>query len=183
MTGAAGDALAAAADEARKLGHHYVRPEHLLLGLLSVPEEMAAIALAEHGISREVVREHVIERYGTAEPRPTGSLGVAPQTKRLLELARAIGKSLCHQCPRTEHMLLAAVSPKLDSPAASLLAECLVRPGADPRGGNADGARAVAGARRRAQPPVVALEAHEQTPLATIAVNLDSRRARETKWT
>ena len=128
LTGAAGDALAAAADEARKLGHHYVRPEHLLLGLLSVPEEMAAIALAEHGISREVVREHVIERYGTAEPRPTGSLGVAPQTKRLLELARAIGKSLCHQCPRTEHMLLAAVSPKLDSPAASLLADCLVAP-------------------------------------------------------
>jgi Clp amino terminal domain, pathogenicity island component len=128
LTGAAGDALAAAADEARKLGHHYVRPEHLLLGLLSLPEEMAAMALAEHGISREIVREHVIERYGTAEPRPTGSLGVAPQTKRLLELARAIGKSLCHQCPRTEHILLAAVSPKLDSPAASLLVECLVAP-------------------------------------------------------
>ena len=33
-------------------------------------------------------------------PRPTGSLGVSPQTKRLLELARAIAKSLGHRCPR-----------------------------------------------------------------------------------
>ena len=70
----------------------------------------------------------MIARFEAAEPRPHGSLGVAPQTKRLLELARTIGRSLCHQCPRTEHVLLAAVSPKLDSPAAGLLAEC----GSDP---------------------------------------------------
>ena len=128
LTGAAGDVLAAAADVARELGHHYVRPEHLILGLLSLPEEMAARALTEQGVSLDRAREQVIERFGTAEPRPTGSLGVAPQTKRLLELARTIGRSLCHQCPRTEHVLLAAVSAKLDSPAAGLLADC----GSDP---------------------------------------------------
>ncbi|HET7048543.1 MAG TPA: Clp protease N-terminal domain-containing protein [Solirubrobacteraceae bacterium] len=128
LTGAAADALAAAANEARELGHHYVRPEHLVLGLLALPEEMAARALASEGVSLEDVREHVRLRLGSAEPRPTGSLGVAPQTKRLLELARAIGKSLCHQCPRTEHVLLAAVSPKLHSPAATLLAECGTEP-------------------------------------------------------
>ena len=42
LTGAAADAFAAAGGEARQLGHHYVRPEHLILGLLSLPEEMAA---------------------------------------------------------------------------------------------------------------------------------------------
>ena len=128
MTGAAADALGAAANEARKLGHHYVRPEHLILGLLSLPEEMAALALAEQGVSLEDVREHIARRFGTADPRPSGPLGVAPQTKRLLGLARAIGKSLCHQRPRTEHVLLAAVSPKLHSPAASLLSECGAEP-------------------------------------------------------
>jgi ATP-dependent Clp protease ATP-binding subunit ClpA len=128
LTGAAADAFAAAAGEARQLGHHYVRPEHLILGLLSLPEEMAAMALTDQGVSLDHAREQVIERFGRAEPRPHGSLGVAPQTKRLLELARTIGRSLCHKCPRTEHVLLAAVSPKLDSPAAGLLAEC----GADP---------------------------------------------------
>jgi hypothetical protein len=128
LSGTAAEALAAAAGEARELGHHYVRPEHLILGLLSLPEEMAARALAELDVSSENVRDHVVQWLGSAEPRPTGSLGVAPQTKRLLELARAIGKSLCHQCPRTEHVLLAAVSPKLDSPAAALLAACGAEP-------------------------------------------------------
>jgi hypothetical protein len=128
LTGAAGDALAAAASEARDLGHNYIRPEHLILGLLSLPEELAARALAELDVSIEKVRAHMVKWFGNAAPRPTGSLGVAPQTKRLLELARAIGKSLCHQCPRTEHVLLAAVSPKLDSPAAALLAECGAEP-------------------------------------------------------
>jgi Clp amino terminal domain, pathogenicity island component len=128
LTGSAAAAFSAAADEARVLGHHYVRPEHLLLGMLSLPDEMAARALAERGVSAHHVRQHVIERFGTADPRPSGSLGVAPQTKRLLELARATGKSLCHQCPRTEHVLLAMVSPKLHSPAAALLAECGAEP-------------------------------------------------------
>ena len=127
LTGAVSDAFAAGG-EARQLGHHYVRPEHLVLGLLALPEEMAAQVLTGQGVSLDRAREQVIERFGTAEPRPHGSLGVAPQTKRLLELARTIGRSLCHQCPRTEHVLLAAVSPKLDSPAAGLLAEC----GSDP---------------------------------------------------
>jgi len=128
LTGAAGDALAAAAKEARQLGHHYVRPEHLILGLLALPEEMAARALEAEGVTAGDVRAALERQLPRAAARPTGSLGVAPQTKRLLELARAIGKSLCHQCPRTEHVLLAAVSPKLDSPAAALLAECGAEP-------------------------------------------------------
>jgi hypothetical protein len=128
LKGSAAAAFSAAADEARELGHHYVRPEHLLLGLLSLPDEMAARVLAQQGVAADDVRRHVIERFGRADSRPTGLLGVAPQTKRLLELARATGKSLCHQCPRTEHVLLAIVSPKLHSPAATLLAECGAEP-------------------------------------------------------
>jgi hypothetical protein len=130
MNGPAAGALSAAEHEARQLGHHYIRPEHLILGLLSLPEEMAARALADQGVSLQDARAGVVGRLGTAQPRPSGSLGVAPQTKRLLALARAVGKSLCHQCPRTEHVLLAAVSPKLDSPAATLLAECGAEPAA-----------------------------------------------------
>lgn len=50
-------------------------------------------------------------------------MGVAPQTKRLLELARAIAKSLGNRCPKTEHILLAATAPKLQGSAAELLAD------------------------------------------------------------
>jgi hypothetical protein len=123
LTGTAADVLAAAVEEARDLGHHFVRPEHLVLGLLAEPEELAAEVLAELGVTAEPAREQVAHRLGTGAPRPSGSLGVAPQTKRLLELARAIAKSLRSRCPKTEHVLLAATSPKLHSSAGELLDE------------------------------------------------------------
>ena len=128
LTGAAPPCLISAADEARSLGHRVRQAEHLILGLLAQPDELAARVLAELGVTPELARQHIEQRLGTHAPRPSGSLGVAPQTKRLLERARAIAKSLGHRCPRTEHILLAAVSPKLNSPAATLLAECGVEP-------------------------------------------------------
>jgi hypothetical protein len=128
LTGPAAQAFIAAAAHARELGHHYVRPEHLILALAEQPDELAGQVLAEFGVTPAAARA-VIERHlGAGRPRPTGSLGVAPQTKRMLELARSFAKSLGHRCPRTEHLLLAASSPKLHSPAASLLADCGVDP-------------------------------------------------------
>ena len=120
----AGAAFASAACEARALGHYYVGPEHLLLGLLAQPEELAARALQALGVTPEAVRARVLERLPPSAPRPSGSLGVAPQTKRLLELARTLAKRLGHRCAHTEHVLLAAVSPALKSPAENVLANC-----------------------------------------------------------
>jgi hypothetical protein len=77
-----------------------------------VREELAAEVLAELGVRAEAARTLVAERLGTGAPRPAGSLGALPQTKRLLELAGAIAKSLGSRCPKTEYMLLAASSPK-----------------------------------------------------------------------
>jgi hypothetical protein len=128
LTGTAADVLSDAAAQARELGHHYIRPEHLILGLLAQPQELAAEVLAELGVTAEFARERVQQRLGTAAPRPTGSLGAAPQTKRLLELAHAIAKSLGNRCAKTEHILLAASSPKLHSPAATLLTDCGASP-------------------------------------------------------
>jgi Clp amino terminal domain, pathogenicity island component len=128
LTGAAAQALCAAEAHARELGHHYVRPEHLILALAEQPEELSGQVLAELGVTAGEVRAQIETRLGTGPARPTGSLGVAPQTKRLLELARAIAKSLGHRCPRSEHVLLAAISPKLHSPAASVLADCGAEP-------------------------------------------------------
>lgn len=121
---AADAAFATAAREARELGHHYIAPEHLVLGLLVQREELAARALEELGVSRQEVRARVVQRLGTAAPRPRGSLGVAPDTKRLLELAHTLAKRLGHRCARSEHLLLAAVSPALNLPVSASLADC-----------------------------------------------------------
>lgn len=128
LTGPVAVTLSAAGDEARAFGHHYIRPEHIVLGLLAQPEELAAQALTELGITDRTVRAQITERLGSLPPRPTGSLGLAPQTKRMLEQARAIAKLLGHRCPRTEHLLLAAVSRKLHSPATELLTDCGTKP-------------------------------------------------------
>ena len=128
LTGPAAAVFASAADAAREQGHEYIRPEHLVLGLLAQPDELAGRVLAKLGITPELVRNRVEDRLGSRPPRPSGSLGVAPQTKRILAHARAIAKSLGHKCPRTEHILLAATAPKLHSTAATLLADCGANP-------------------------------------------------------
>jgi hypothetical protein len=128
LSGAAADVLTRAAEHARGLGHRYVRPEHLILALVDQPDELGGQVLAELEVTPEALRAEVQRRLGSGAPRPSGSLGVAPQTKRLLDLARSIAKSRGHRCPRTEHILLAVTSRKLDSPAASLLAACGAEP-------------------------------------------------------
>jgi hypothetical protein len=129
LTGTGAAVFASAADTARAFGHEYIRPEHLVLGLLAQPDELAARVLATLGVTPERAHNRVEDRLGSRPPRPTGSLGVAPQTKRILAQARVIAKSLGHKCPRTEHILLAAAAPKRHSTSAALLADC----GADPR--------------------------------------------------
>jgi Clp amino terminal domain, pathogenicity island component len=128
LTGPAADVFTLAAEAGRELGHEYIRPEHLVLGLLAQPDELAGRVLRDLGVSPELARNRVENRLGKRAPRPNGSLGVAPQTKRILAHAGAIAKRLGHKCPRTEHILLAATAPKLHGSAASLLADC----GADP---------------------------------------------------
>ena len=89
LTGPIAVTLSAAGEEARALGHHYIRPEHIVLGLLAQPEELAAQALTELGMTDTAVRAQITERLGGSPARPTGSLGIAPQTKRMLEQPRA----------------------------------------------------------------------------------------------
>jgi hypothetical protein len=128
LTGTAADVLTTAAEQARDLGHHFIQPEHVVLGLLAQPEELAGEVLTGLGVTAGEARRLVAERLGAGAPRPAGSLGASPQTKRLLELSRAIARSLGNRCSRTEHILLAATSPKLHSPAATLLADCGATP-------------------------------------------------------
>ena len=50
-----------AVDEARRLGHHYIGTEHLLLGLIREGEGIAAGVLESLGVSLEKVRSEVIK--------------------------------------------------------------------------------------------------------------------------
>lgn len=161
LTGAAATAFIAAGETARAHGHHYLRPEHLVLGLLAQPNELAGRALAALDVTAHAAEASLADRLGASTPRPDGSLGVAPQTKRLLELANAFAKRLGHNCTRTEHILLAAVAPRLHSPAAALLADC----GADP-----DAVRDQLAALLLHEAPELASRLQKRWPLATLQI-------------
>jgi len=57
-------AIEYAVDEARRLGHHFLGTEHLLLGLLREQEGVAAHILMHLGIKLSDVREEIWKRHG-----------------------------------------------------------------------------------------------------------------------
>ena len=57
-------------EEARRLNHNYVGTEHLLLGLVSEGQGVAAKALESLGISLEMVRAQVEESIGQGQRAP-----------------------------------------------------------------------------------------------------------------
>jgi Clp amino terminal domain, pathogenicity island component len=65
LRGPAAGVFLAAGAAAREYGHHYLRPEHLVLGLLSQPDELAGRALAELGVTSEAARARLVDRLGS----------------------------------------------------------------------------------------------------------------------
>jgi uncharacterized damage-inducible protein DinB len=66
-----------AVEEGRRLNHHYIGTEHLLLGIISEGEGIAAGVLESLGISLERAREQVIDvlkGYTTSQPRMDSGL-------------------------------------------------------------------------------------------------------------
>jgi hypothetical protein len=72
-TRAAGHASGLARMEARRLGHHYLGAEHLLVGLLVHSDNLAARVLVAHGLELEAVRAEVdrlIDQGVLPRPQP-----------------------------------------------------------------------------------------------------------------
>jgi bifunctional DNase/RNase len=59
-----------AADEARRLGHGYVEPAHLVLGILADEDSAAARLLERHGVTLGALREAVAVRPVSSHARP-----------------------------------------------------------------------------------------------------------------
>ncbi len=84
FTARAKKALGLAVREAADLGHLYIGPEHLLLGLVRQDDGVAVQVLTDLGVTRAQVRKQVVSLLATAPPgvgapgqRPGGSPGVA----------------------------------------------------------------------------------------------------------
>jgi ATP-dependent Clp protease ATP-binding subunit ClpC len=95
-----------AQEEARLLNHNYIGTEHLLAGLLIDPEGMGAKALADCGITVEIVRREIERRIGRGSEEPKGHIPFTPRAKKVLELALRQALRLQHNYIGTEHVLL-----------------------------------------------------------------------------
>lgn len=97
-----------AQEEARRLNHHYLGTEHILLGLVRERDGVAAKVLAELGVDLARVRKDVEFIIGKGGPEPyTGDVGLTPRAKMVLLLANGEATRLSHNYVGTEHLLLA----------------------------------------------------------------------------
>ncbi len=102
-------AILLAQEEAKGLKHNYVGTEHLLLGLISEAQGVAALALKEFGVNIDNSRKEVIKTIGQGE-NESELLGFTPRTKRIFELSFLEARNLGHNYVGTEHLLLGLIS-------------------------------------------------------------------------
>ena len=108
-----------AIDEARKLNHRHVGPEHLLLGLVREGQGIASGVIESLGVTLEKVRQQVLATLGkdATEPATNVYANVLVQSgpfdllddaaKRVLSLAEEEARQMRHNWIGTEHMLIA----------------------------------------------------------------------------
>jgi hypothetical protein len=107
FTEQARNAVAAAHNEAQAAANTEVRQEHLILGLLSQPDALAATAIVAQGVALETVRQTVT---ATLPPRADQVPDLIPydaQARKALELTFREALRLGHDYVGTEHILLA----------------------------------------------------------------------------
>ncbi|SRR6266508_1275090 len=99
--------------QARRLNHGWIGPEHYLLALLAEPS-VATQALGDLGVTYDRVREYLQTREGDPDwpdPRYDAQKGLSPNPAAYQLAARAEGFAFAwgHRSPAAEHWLLAMV--------------------------------------------------------------------------
>ena len=107
FTARARNAVMVAQNEARAAGHDQIRPEHLLLGLLSDPQSLAATAIVELGVPLATVRQAVTAALPPPVTEVPALIPFDQQTRKVLELTFREALRLGHNYIGTEHILLA----------------------------------------------------------------------------
>ena len=115
-----------AQDEARELNHNYIGTEHILLGLISEGDGVAAKALESMGISLDAVRSEVVDIIGRGSQPPSGHVPFTPRAKKVLEYSLREALQLGHKYIGTEHLLLGLIRE-----GEGVAAQVLVKLGAD----------------------------------------------------
>jgi Clp amino terminal domain, pathogenicity island component len=97
----------AAQNEARATNNDEIQPEHLVLGLLSEPDALAARAIVAQGVSLEEIRAAATAALPPAARQVGTLIPFDAQAKKVLELTFREALRMGHNYIGTEHILLA----------------------------------------------------------------------------
>lgn len=102
--------LAGARQEAHRLHHGYVAPEHILLAMLRANEGIPVTILRNLGASPEDLVSGVENRTDSGTSRSAGpDLPYTSRAKKVMELAMAECRQLDHEAVGTQHLLLGLI--------------------------------------------------------------------------
>ncbi|MBV8222854.1 MAG: ATP-dependent Clp protease ATP-binding subunit ClpC, partial [Candidatus Eremiobacteraeota bacterium] len=98
-----------AQEEAQRLGNNYIGTEHILLGIISEGESLAAKVLETLGVNLAKVRAEVEAIVGRGGQTVQQEMVFTPRAKRVIELAFEEARQLNHNYIGTEHLLLGLI--------------------------------------------------------------------------
>ncbi len=98
-----------AQEEAKRLFHGAVGPEHVLLGIIREGEGVASKALISLSIDAQQVRVQIEDAIGRGERASHEELTFTREATRVLELALDEARRLGHNYIGTEHLLLGLI--------------------------------------------------------------------------
>ena len=97
---------------ARELGHTYVGTEHILLGLLTSGDSIAARILNNHGVSEDKTIDIIRENIGVGDNSDVSAADMTPMTKKIIEESAYASSRLGNSYIGTEHLLIAIMSER-----------------------------------------------------------------------
>ncbi|MBH0231744.1 ATP-dependent protease ATP-binding subunit ClpC [Halobacillus yeomjeoni] len=100
--------LALAQEEAVRLGHNNIGTEHILLGLVSEGEGIAAKALTALGLESTKIQQEVEKLIGKGD-KVSQTIHYTPRAKKVIELSMDEARKLGHSYVGTEHILLGLI--------------------------------------------------------------------------
>jgi hypothetical protein len=107
FTQRARNVVVASQNEARAAGNGQITPEHLILGLLTEPEGLAAAAITAQGVPLEAVRQAATAALPPAAGEVPPLIPFDQRARKALELTFREALRLGHNYVGTEHLLLA----------------------------------------------------------------------------
>ncbi len=112
FTAKANSALNIAISSAENFGHTYVGSEHILFGLVSVPDCVAFQLLSEYSVDLQKLTELIKQNIGVGAKTNLSPEHLTPRAKRIVEGAVTGARNMGNNFVGTEHLLISLISEK-----------------------------------------------------------------------